>query len=85
MAGDKNPNIDIIDERTNVNTEGIKKIKSCLFGPNGRGGGVMTAISENKSAIKDNKTNIGWVKWLIVINTAALLGNIIRMSFSIAF
>ena len=82
---DKSPNIDVIDERTNVNTCEVKKIKSCLFGANGKGGGVMAAISENKSAIKENKTNIGWVKWLIVINTMALVGNIIRMSFSVTF
>ena len=53
------PSLDVIDERTNKNTENVDKIFKCLFGSNSSGGVV--------GDMKTVKTNIAWFKWLAIL------------------
>jgi len=63
--------IEIIEERTDKNTEEIKKIYRCLFGANGSGGGLM---AEHEVV----KNNLRWIKYLLTINLSVLIGAVIR-------
>ena len=66
--------IEVIDDRTNKNTENIGKIYKCLFGTNGSGGGIV-------GEIKEVKTNFGWIKWLLVIQIGGLIGHFVKDLF----
>jgi len=77
----KEISLEIVDERTNVNTKDITKIFKTLHGGNGGTGGLVKKIGDCEMEMKGIKTNLVWIKGLLMILIPTILGGFVKLIF----
>ena len=75
------PSLELIDERTNINTKDITKIFKCIWGSNGSKNGIFNEMGIMREEMRELKTNLIWIKGLLVLLTSSSIGVFIKIIF----
>lgn len=75
------PSLEIVNERTNINTIDISKIFKCIWGSNGTKGGILDDIGTTREEMRELKTNLIWIKGLLILLTSSSLGVFVKVIF----
>lgn len=75
------PSLEIIDERTNINTKDIGKLFKCIWGSNGNKSGIFNDMGTMREEMRELKTNLIWIKGLLILLTSSSLGVFIKVIF----
>lgn len=73
--------LEIVNERTNENTKDIGKIFKCLWGSNGTKSGLLFDMHEVREEMRELKTNLAWIKGLLILLTSSSIGVFVKIIF----
>lgn len=73
--------LEIVNERTNENTNDIKKLFKCIWGSNGTKSGVQYELGTMRGEMRELKTNLAWIKGLLILLTSSSIGVFVKVIF----